>query len=208
MSERILVAFSGPQGSGKTTLATEAHSVLSEAGLEVHRFGIKATFQPLVSAVQHALPTVATGETLARLWTQKAQKNLQLALSTWAEAQDPDIWSLAYERGVLDNPGAVVTDDIRTPANLQALIRLANDKVNVVLILLMAPADIRKSRVSVWRENGLANTEDGLGPIPPGTWLKVHFLSTHFSGLSEEDSLKRSKEDLRGILNRTLSLGL
>lgn len=205
---RVVLAFSGPQGSGKTTMADSAWEVLEEARLEVRRFGIKSTFRPLVQAVQKELLTISSETPLDKFWTLPAEKTLQLALSTWAESIYPDIWSNAFELEVLGFQGVTIADDIRTPSNLEALIRLANTGVKVLLFLLQAPEGVRRQRVSVWRSEGLANTEAGLGEIPPGTWVDVHLLSTHYSGLTSGDSLKRSKEALRDILNRSLSLGL
>lgn len=143
----ILVALAGPQGSGKTT----ASDFLKQEYPHAIRYGIKSTFPKHISAIFE--------DVVRELHPQNDQlaayKNLQRAVSTWAEKHvHPDIWSLRFQRTVLEEyrEQLVIADDIRLPSNCKALDDIAKAGKKVVLFQLEASEEVRKSRASAWRE--------------------------------------------------------
>lgn len=143
----MVIALAGPQGSGKTT----ASEFLKNEYPHAIRFGIKATFPKHISAIFEDV----VQEIRSDMDQLTAYKNLQRAVSTWAEKYiHPDIWSLRMQKAILNEyrEQLVVVDDIRLPSNCQALNEIAKAGKKVVLFQLEASEEIRKARTSAWRE--------------------------------------------------------
>jgi hypothetical protein len=170
---RPIIGFCGGQGSGKTS-----HSDALCKSLVFHtdwkKFGIKSTF------TQYITPVIAS---LAKVNPEfdsvRALKSGQLAISTWAESIDPNIWSDIYKRVVEKIPESVITDDIRTEANLRALMELSL-KRPVIVFKLVADAETRKKRTSVWRDNGGYTEAELFNPPiqPAGADWNWHHIDT------------------------------
>jgi len=145
---------------------------LSRLGVAAVRFGIKNTFTEYARAITSGL-----GGKFLELASLKA---MQLAISTAAESIEPTVWSKKYLDEVVrrhESGWSVVTDDIRTSMNLDALKQLAErPQTKVLLFILKASEECRRSRVSVWRDNG-GYTEAGFDFSEPGS-VKVIEMDT------------------------------
>lgn len=139
-SQQPVIAFCGPQGSGKTTLAEH---VINKYGAK--KVNIKQGFLPLVQAVKDGLQGIQ--------FSEEANKQLMLAISTTIETYvDPNIWSQLFLRRALVEEALIVVDDIRTQANVEALSVLSSVRP-VYIFILEASEKVRKGR-TIWRPNG------------------------------------------------------
>lgn len=154
---KSIVAICGLQGSGKTTHAAKLMELLPN----VSSLNIKSSFAPLADCVAEIL-----SDDHNITLTKTAEKQLMLAVSTWGEMHvDEMIWSNIYTRKALyelelRDIDVVLTDDIRTKYNIQALKKLAIG-YNVIVVKLNASEEVRKSRCPTWRANG-SYTEEGV----------------------------------------------
>lgn len=154
----MIIAFHGQQGSGKTTLVEKiysgdifkAHQKFSN--MTYRKISIKDCINIFVNPIishPNIAPKITKDKYLSIL------KNLQRRISTWAEEfVDSNIWSDMYVERVheeLLTSDCILTEDIRTPMNLKALQTLSN-VTDVYLFRLVCPEEIRRERVSVWRE--------------------------------------------------------
>lgn len=150
MNDNAIIAISGQQGSGKSTLAI---ALKNRLGSDANSFGIKSCFEPLTNAVLNEMYGTM-GMTTVDI---PAQKQLMLALSTWAEKYvDRMIWSrrFAYLVATTYSESIVISDDIRTEMNFRALETLAREGRQVVIVSLSAPEEIRRERLGKnWRDN-------------------------------------------------------
>lgn len=137
-----VIAICGPQGSGKTTLA---NALIEHLGSDAVKFGIKSCFDPYVeSLVSHIV-----GDKLVYEIPARAKKEIQKSISVWAETYiDPYIWSrkFAYTANSLYRNHVVITDDIRTAMNFEALAGMSKER-KIVLVSLDAPEAVRRKRL-------------------------------------------------------------
>lgn len=189
-----IVAFHGQQGSGKSALSKFTFHLLREIVMGITIYNLKDTFS------QYAL-TIA--KDLGLDHQQKdllAYKELQKAISCWGEEHyDKYIWSRKY-MNVLSGTHSekvVITDDIRTPMNLQALHAIADEGRQVILFRLLASEEVRRSRCSAYRENAgyteLLLERPGEGEYPLGPNLRWVDINTE---LPKEESEKRIRLEL------------
>jgi hypothetical protein len=190
-----IVAFHGPQASGKTTHVNLLVQAMSMSSVSLN---IKHGFQRLA---QHLVEN-AGDEVAAH---PNAYKTALLAVSTWAESLVPTVWSSLYASRVRSiatfaaqrgDDEIIVTDDIRPQQNLDALIILAGEGFPVIFFRLLADEETRKGRCEVWRDP--SNYTEQLLPkpdaLPPNfTWVDVDTKN------STDDNAKLIRETVLGI---------
>jgi hypothetical protein len=150
LSRNPVIAFHGQQGSGKTHLTRYTEKLLLDRYFAVVNYGIKKTFEHLSLPIAESLDLDIAGKDLL------AYKELQKAISCWGEQHvNANIWSDRYYIEVMLNlyNHAVISEDIRTPMNLNALIRMAEEGRQVFLFQLQASEEVRRERCDAWREN-------------------------------------------------------
>lgn len=146
--KKLVIALHGLQGSGKTTLAKGLLDRASGHECSTGVVSVKNSFGRYATTIMGDL-----GNLLPEHSRELAYKELQRVISTWGERFEPHIWSNLYEKNVRDSGHAVVlTDDVRTDMNMAALERLWLSDYNVLVVYLRCEEEVRKGRVSVWRE--------------------------------------------------------
>ncbi len=140
MKTPYLFALHGPAGAGKTTVA----KFLMQRYPDMLSCNIKDSFSAYAKQIFAEVGFKPENNL-------KIYKKLQLDISTAGEELDPKCWSDKYVAMLKFYPGHVVTDDIRTTMNLDAL-QQASITRSVILIVLNCPFEIRNARVSVKRD--------------------------------------------------------
>jgi len=142
----MIIAFHGLQGSGKSTMSEYVEKYLSYRNIPYSRYNIKDTFDEHVQSFANDLGIDKEKDLLR-------YKKLQKSISCLVEEYKPTVWSDKYYKTVkVVHPNvAIITDDIRTPMNLEALIALSNTKP-VLVFRLLASEEIRRARCSAYRE--------------------------------------------------------
>lgn len=189
-----IIAFHGLQGSGKTTWADFVFSALEEQGYPVERYNIKDTFSYLASGIYHHERNTNLLQFLKDDQKLLAWKELQKAISTWAEKFDKEIWSSRYSGYCMASQENIVTDDLRLPQNCDALLRLSNKNKKVIVFKLEASEEVRRKRCEAWRETGCVLSE--LLPKP-----EDHPETFHWVDINTEEP----KAETRTVILRYLS---
>jgi dephospho-CoA kinase len=185
----MIVALMGEQGSGKSKCREYLEGLYPSAV----NFGIKSTF---TGDMQAAYDAVANDYPERRGSKQalSAFKEFQKFYSTWAETRwNMDHWSNKFKEQVNTKYSCVpvLMDDCRTEMNLKVLMEVAKTRP-VVVFRLNAPEEIRKQRVSVWREPN--DYTEVLLERPKSLPLEMHWFEIDTSKSFEDtcDAIKKS----------------
>lgn len=153
-----VIAFHGLQGSSKTTLLNFLNERLIQYGYQTATQNVKSTFTNVAEDTLHLwekmLEDIGRRDLIEKVKTTEFKKLWYLNTSTFGESLDQNIWSDAFYNIIKYSiTHTILVDDIRTAMNIEALTKLSAYR-NVHLFALHAPEDIRKERVSTWRNNG------------------------------------------------------
>ena len=206
-----IIAFCGGQGAGKTTHAQHVKKTFDDyfwcqrqdpslqGGHETMllpqcvMLNVKDTFTGFVTPIISELSQITS-----EFKDQPAFKKLQLAISTWGEEVYKDVWSDRYASLANKVKDLIVCDDIRTDMNQQMLLHLSIHRP-VVLFKLVVGEEVRKKRVSFWRENGGYTESELFNPpnYPACADFQWHEVDT-------TDSFERSTKTVVEKLERFL----
>jgi dephospho-CoA kinase len=180
---RPIVAISGKQGAGKSTLANRIFQLRGD--VQLMKFAQPLYF--LHDKIRHACGAFDRDEILVPDFAVKDGDLLQV-LGDWGRKKDPRIWarigaetaSRAQANGVF-----VVNDDLRFENEFMALREASN---NVLMVRLECDRDIRKKRVSYWREDEHHKSETDLDQFV----ASGKFDYTFDSGIIDSDKIAES----------------
>ena len=153
-----VIAFHGLQGSSKTTLLNFLNERLIQYGYQTATQNVKSTFANVAEDTlymwEKMLEETGRRDLIEKVKTIEFKKHWYLNTSTFGESLDQNIWSDAFYNIIKYSiTHTILVDDIRTAMNIEALTKLSAHR-DVHLFALHAPEDVRKERVSTWRDNG------------------------------------------------------
>ena len=183
----MIIALHGLQGSAKSTIS----DYLKQKHPEYFFLAVKDSFVKYVDYIINDLIQINNIDSSIEF-----HKSLSLAISTTCEEYyHKDVWSNMTYDMIIAKSGHCVVDGVRTKMNLNMLQRFADSGEQVYFLKLVASEEVRKQRVSVWRDNGgytevLLEKPDDL--LPNFHWVEINTeLSKEQVFAAVEEALKK-----------------
>ena len=171
----MIILISGRQGSGKTTLASILEVGLKNYGHEVKRISFAGPIYKMHHAVRDALAELDPDNSLKYDYSKKDGNLLQLLGTEWGRNIDNEIWVKLLISTINKNPNAIyIIDDCRFKNELSSI---KNSFDKVMAVRLECDREIRKKRVSMWRENENHPSEIDLNDWANNTYFH-HIFNT------------------------------